>query len=158
MVPGSLWLLAFVCLGLALGGSLAHLYELPHKLTLPADEYLVVQQIYRGWNLLAGPVIGVILATLLITLHVRRNPRVFGWALATFLLVTGTQIVFWTWTYPANVETRNWTTLPERWVSLRTQWEYSHAAGAVLNLTALVTLVLATRATLTPRIGSYPRA
>jgi hypothetical protein len=32
--------------------------------------------------------------------------------------------------------------LPENWVELRWQWEYSHATSAVLNLVALVTLIL----------------
>jgi hypothetical protein len=32
---------------------------------------------------------------------------------------------------------------PENWRALRTQWEYSHAASAVLNLIALTALILA---------------
>ena len=31
---------------------MAHLLELPHKIHLPAAEYLTVQQIYAGWALL----------------------------------------------------------------------------------------------------------
>lgn len=58
------------------------------------------------------------------------------------LCIAGTQIIFWTFTYPANQETSNWTVLPEHWEALRTQWEYSHAASAVLNLIALIMLVL----------------
>lgn len=50
----------------------------------------------------------------------------------------GTQVVFWTFTFPANQATENWTQLPENWEALRTQWEYSHAASAALNLAALV--------------------
>jgi hypothetical protein len=50
--------------------------------------------------------------------------------------------VFWTFTYPANQATDNWTMLPENWLQLRSQWEYSHAASTVLNLIALVTLIL----------------
>jgi hypothetical protein len=54
----------------------------------------------------------------------------------------GTQVVFWTFTFPANQATDNWTMLPENWMALRTQWEYLHAASAVLNLIALVALIL----------------
>jgi hypothetical protein len=32
--------------------------------------------------------------------------------------------------------------LPENWEELRYQWEFSHAAGAVLNLIASVLLIL----------------
>ena len=56
--------------------------------------------------------------------------------------IVGTQIIFWTFTFPANQQTNNWTTLPESWERLRTQWEYSHAASAVLNLLALIMLTL----------------
>ncbi len=49
-------------------------------------------------------------------------------------------MVFWTYTYPANQATNNWTMLSENWSNLRSQWEYSHAASAVLNLAALVML------------------
>jgi hypothetical protein len=48
--------------------------------------------------------------------------------------------VFWTFTFPANQQTDNWTVLPENWTTLRMHWEYSHAAGAVLNLIAFIAL------------------
>jgi len=32
--------------------------------------------------------------------------------------------------------------LPDDWLALRTQWEYSHAASAVLNLAALLAVIL----------------
>jgi hypothetical protein len=52
------------------------------------------------------------------------------------------QVVFWTFTYPANQATNNWTVLPANWQDLRTQWEYSHATGAGLNFIALITLIV----------------
>ena len=52
------------------------------------------------------------------------------------------QALFWIYTYPANQATGNWTQLPTEWMTLRAEWEYSHAAGAVLTLTAFVFLVL----------------
>lgn len=69
--------LSLVFVALALGPSLAHLMELPNKIDLPRDQYLVVQQIYRGWQLL-----GI------------------------------------------------------------ARWEYSHAAGSVLNLAAFIAVAL----------------
>jgi hypothetical protein len=47
----------------------------------------------------------------------------------------------WTFTFPANQETANWTVAPGNWMALRTQWESSYAAAAVLNLGAFVALV-----------------
>jgi hypothetical protein len=48
----------------------------------------------------------------------------------------------WTFTYPANQATNNWTVLPPNWQDLRSQWEYSHATGAGLNFIALITLIV----------------
>jgi hypothetical protein len=74
---------------------------------------------------------------------VRRGLKRYGGLVLTgFLCIAGTQVVFWTFTFPANQATGNWTMLPENWMALRAQWEYSHAASAVLNLIALVALIL----------------
>jgi hypothetical protein len=40
---------ALLASALLLGPALAHTFELPTKITLPREEYFVVQQIYRGW-------------------------------------------------------------------------------------------------------------
>jgi hypothetical protein len=134
--------LALLCTVLALAPALAHVLELPNKITLSRAEYLTVQQIYRGWALLGIVVVGALLTNLVLTIRVRTKPKVFVLNLITFLCIVGAQVVFWTFTYPANQATSNWTLLPENWQYLRTQWEYSHAAGAALNLIAFITLVL----------------
>jgi hypothetical protein len=127
---------------LALAPALAHLLELPNKIGLSRDDYLTVQQIYRGWALLGFVVAGALLSTLVLTIMVRDRPKVFALTLVAFLCIVGTQVVFWTFTFPANQQTGNWTVLPENWMALRTQWEYSHATSAVLNLIAFIALLL----------------
>jgi hypothetical protein len=62
--------------------------------------------------------------------------------LTALLSLVGTQIIFWTFTYPADQQTNNWTVLPGDWVRLRNQWEYSHARSAGLNLLAGAALIL----------------
>jgi hypothetical protein len=136
--------LSLLFVALAMAPALAHLLELPNKIGLPRDEYLIVQQIYRGWALLGIVVFGALLSTLILTLLLRRRRRPFRLSLIAFLCIVGTQVVFWTFTYPANRQTQNWTVLPENWLTLRTQWEYSHAAGAGLNFVAFIALVLST--------------
>lgn len=121
---------------------LAHLLELPNKITMSREEYLIAQQIYSGWALLGIVVIAALISTLVLTIMLRGYGRQFVLALGAFLGILGTQIVFWTYTYPTNQVTRNWTTLPENWMALRAQWEYSHATSAVLNLIAFILLVL----------------
>lgn len=139
-------LLRFIALllaALALAPALAHLLELPNKIHLSREQYFTVQQIYSGWALLGVVVIGALLATLLLAVAARRQPREFALALTAFLCIAGTQAIFWTFTYPANRQTVNWTVMPEQWEALRVQWEYSHAASAVLNLVALICLIAA---------------
>jgi hypothetical protein len=126
---------------LALAPTLAHLLELPNKIGLSRDDYLTVQQIYRGWALLGFVVAGALVSTLVLTIMVRNRPKAFAFAVVAFLCIVGTQIAFWMFTFPANQQTSNWTVMPESWMGLRSQWEYSHAASAVLNLVALIALI-----------------
>jgi hypothetical protein len=135
--------------------SAAHLLELPNKISLPAQDYLTVQQIYRGWALLGIVIIGAVLSTAahLIVLHLARRPYAIV-AVGLACLIAG-QAVFWTFTFPVNQETVNWTVLPEGWTQLRAQWEYSHAAGALLNFSAFLALLWAA---LRERDGSSDRA
>jgi ribose/xylose/arabinose/galactoside ABC-type transport system permease subunit len=118
------------------------LLELPNKIGLSREEYLTVQQIYRGWALTGVFVFGALLSTATLAIMVRKRPKVFVLTLIALLCIVGTQVVFWTFTYPANQITNNWTVLPENWQELRKQWEYSHAASAGLNLIAVITLIL----------------
>ena len=127
---------------LALAPALAHLLELPNKIGLSREEYRVAQQLYRGWALLGFVVYGAILSSLALTILVRRRREVAA-ALTGFACLAGTQVLFWLFTFPANRATQNWTVLPEHWMALRAQWEYSHAASALLNLAALAALIVA---------------
>lgn len=139
--------LSLVFAALALVPAGAHLAELANKISLPREQYLVVQQIYRGWALFGTVVFAALASTAALAWALWRARRAFGLALAAFLCIAGTQAVFWTFTFPTNRVTRNWTMLPENWTQLRQQWEYSHAAGAILNLAALALLAaLAARA------------
>lgn len=134
--------LSLLFTALALAPAMAHLLELTNKIGLPRDDYLTVQHIYDGWALLGFVVFGALLATLALALLTRRRGREFAYALTAFLSIVGTQAIFWTFTFPANRITRNWTVLPDNWLAVRAQWEYSHAASALLNLLALVAVIL----------------
>lgn len=87
--------------------------------------------------------LGSLFSTLALTVVSRRDPRLARLAICALLCILGTQVVFWVFTDPVNHQTQNWTILPENWMQLRGQWEYSHAVGAALDLVALVTLLIA---------------
>jgi hypothetical protein len=143
MAPGIWWFLSMACVALALVPAGAHLAELPHKVRLAARDYLVVQQLYAGWSLFRSVASAALLSTGVLTVLERRQPRLLAAALLAFLCILCTQIVFRVFTQPANRATRNWTVLPDNWMQLRKQWEYSHAGSAVLNLIALFALLYA---------------
>ena len=144
--------LALLFCALALAPAAAHLLELPNKLGLSRDDYLTVQQIYRGWALLGIVVLGALLSTLVLTILLRGRGRQFTLALMAFLCIAGTQVVFWTFTYPMNAQTANWTVLPQQgWEAMRAQWEFSHAASAGLHLAAVVLMILCVLAALRDR-------
>jgi hypothetical protein len=136
--------LAIVLTALALVPAGAHLFELPNKIGLAQDAYFVVQSIYRGWALFGIVLFGALAANLALTLMVRRRRGAFWLALLAFLLVAATLLVFFTWTYPANQATSNWTEVPADWQELRLQWEYAHAANAISTFIALCAVTLST--------------
>jgi hypothetical protein len=136
--------LAIVLTALALVPAGAHLFELPNKIGLAQDAYFVVQSIYRGWALFGIVLFGALGANLALTLMVRHRRGAFWLALLAFLLVAATLVVFFTWTYPANQATGNWTEAPADWQELRLQWEYAHATNAILTFIALCAVTLST--------------
>jgi hypothetical protein len=136
--------LAIVLTALALVPAGAHLFELWNKIGLAQDAYFVVQSIYRGWALFGIVLFGALGANLALTLMVRQRRGAFWLALLASLLVAATLLVFFTWTYPANQATSNWTEVPADWQELRLQWEYAHAANAILTFIALCAVTLST--------------
>jgi hypothetical protein len=128
--------------GLTMSAAGAHLLELLSKLALSRDDYIIVQQIYRGWALLGVVIVAALLATLAAVILGRRQRQVLILALVALSSLAGAQAVFWLLTYPVNQETRNWTAVPADWLGLRLQWEFSHVAGAVLDLAAFIAPIL----------------
>jgi len=128
--------LAVVLTALALLPGGAHLMALSAKIAMPEDPYFVAQQVYRGWAWVGVVIFLAIFANFAAAFvaHGRRR-QLFTVA---GLLIAATLAIFFIWTYPANQATGNWTSAPERWEQLRTQWEYSHAANATITFLALL--------------------
>lgn len=126
----------------AMAGGLAHLFELPNKILLSGADYLTVQEIYRGWALLGIADVGALVSILVLAVMVRRNRKMLGLTLIAALCVGLGLAVFFQFTYPVNQATLNWIILPDNWLQLRRQWEYSHAVNAVLFFIGFNALVL----------------
>ena len=142
MVYEAVFFVALLSTALALGAALAHALELPNKIGMTRDQYFIVQQAYRGWSLLGLLLLVELLAMIAVAVMSHASWVRWPTVVAIALLVCA-QALFWIYTYPANVATRNWTMMPENWEALRRQWEYSHAAGAAFQVLAMSALIIA---------------
>jgi len=127
---------------LALAPGLAHLLEMANKMKLSSNDYLTVQQIYRGWSLLGIVAVGSLLSTFILAIIAYKHEKEFALPLLALVCIIGTLVIFRIFTYPVNQQTKNWTVLPINWIFLRNRWEFSHATSSILNLIALILLIL----------------
>lgn len=128
--------IVLTALALVPGG--AHLLALPNKIDLPQDAYFTAQGVYRGWALLGAVLLADVAALIAWAFAARAQRNAFRLALLAGLCLITALVVFFLWTFPANQATANWTVVPDDWMALRRDWEFSHAAGAMLELIALV--------------------
>ena len=135
--------LAIILTALAHVPSGAHLAALPNKIGMTQAAYFVAQQVYAGWALFGIVLFGALAANLAHTIVLRRLGRSCGYALASLLFIASSLVIFFVWTFPTNQATNNWTVVPENWNELRSQWEHSHAASAIVTFAALVCVVIA---------------
>ena len=142
MIPDLLRFASVMLTAIAMAGGFAHLLELPRKIEMSREDYLTVQQIYRGWALLGIAVLAALLSSVLLAFTVRENSAELYLTLAAAVCIVISLIVFFTFTFPTNRQTANWTALPENWQRVRRRWEYSHAVGAALYFLALSLLTL----------------
>src|SRR5262245_58281034 len=113
MLVNAVRLISALLTAVAVAAELAHLLALPNKLPLSRDDYFTAQQIYRGWALLGVPLFGALLSTA-IQAALERGKRRWLTAAAAVCIAAGL-VVFFTFTFPANQQTQNWTVVPDNW-------------------------------------------
>ncbi len=86
--------------------------------------------------------VSAVIAALFLAFLVRRRRPAFGWTMLGAFCVVASHTAFWIWLAPVNAIIAMATpeTLPVDWVTLRFQWECTHAARAILQLIALASL------------------
>jgi hypothetical protein len=135
--------LAVIFTALALVPSGAHLLEMPNKISLAPDAYFAAQQLYAGWWMTGFLHMAALIAIVLLAATLRHDRTRFAFALFAAAMLVGFFVIFFTWTFPANQATANWTQIPDHWEQLRRAWEISHAANAVILFLALCAVVAA---------------
>jgi len=156
----ALEVLTIMLTAVTMGLALAHALELPGKLRLNKEQYLIVQAIYYPGFTLGGiaEIVSIIAALVLLVLTPAGLARfwLIAGALAALMAVQG---IFWVMTQPVNkywlentdlsrVATRFFDTAraggAADWREMRDQWERSHvlrAAAATIALLLLATAV-----------------
>ena len=132
--------LLFTALSLVPGG--AHALEFGHKIGLSREDYAIVQRLYLGWQFMGIAVVGALLLNGGLAAMLRHNNPAFNWSIAATLFLVLSLAIFFTWTFPVNQTTVNWTILPANWEALRRQWEYSHLVNEAVSLLAFVCLTV----------------
>lgn len=134
----AIFFISLLLTSLVLAPALAHLLSLPNKITLSKEAYLVAQRAYDGWAALGIVIILAIISLASQSFMVRKERNVFIPTIVALCCLFIAQGIFWSFTYPANQKTNNWTYLPDNWMQLRNVWEYSHAAIAIFDFFAFV--------------------
>jgi hypothetical protein len=136
--------LSLLLAALAMAPELAHLLEMYHKMQLTQESYRVVQFIYRGWAFLGIlPLSAAICTGILLFLILPKGGTTFRLTIAAFICLILPLIIFFVVIFPVNIATNNWAVLPQNWIQLRNEWEYAHAANAILATGAFILLLRA---------------
>ncbi|GAB4390761.1 MAG: hypothetical protein Kow0025_24970 [Thermodesulfovibrionales bacterium] len=131
---------------LSMGLAFSHPMEMPAKMAYGGALWLkLVQSLYWAFGTIGAFIeVGAVLAAAALALIVRGRRPAFGWTLSGALLMAAAHAAWWIWVAPVNAAMRPLgpETLPPDWTALRDQWEYAHAARAVLQTAGLGALVL----------------
>jgi Anthrone oxygenase len=132
---------------ISMATAFAHLLEMPAKLKFDSSKWLaLLQTLYPP---AFGPIggvaeVGAVVGIVLLAFVVRRRRAAFRWTLLAAVCLISAHACFWILVAPVNAAMLPLTpeTLPPDWTRLRDQWEYTHAARAVLQIMALGGLVV----------------
>ena len=134
---------ALVFTAIYLAPGVSHLASLPNKIDMGQQAYYSAQQAYRGWALFGVALALAGAANLWLALANWRRGISPALPIASVVLLLAGFGVFLVWVYPANAATQNWFSVPSNWIAWRRQWEYGHAASAVLSFAAFCCTALA---------------
>jgi len=133
--------------------TLCHLLEMPPKMQYGEALYMAVQHslyLHFAW---VGAIaeVGAVASLIALCVLVRKRGHIFHLTLAATVCVAAGLAVWFVFVSPANTQMAAWTgiPLPANWTDVRRQWEFGHAASAILDLIGFGALALS--ATMEPR-------
>ncbi|MBN3923824.1 MAG: DUF1772 domain-containing protein [Nostoc sp. NMS4] len=136
-------LLAVVLMGVQLGVSYAHYMQMPGKLLLPLDCYILVQNQVISYKVkLAFIEIPSLISTTLATILIRRHLKSFLLTLVGLVCMILMWLVWALFIQPLNQQIDVWTplTAPNNWADFRYQWHFYHLVRLGIALLGMVAL------------------
>jgi energy-coupling factor transporter transmembrane protein EcfT len=127
---------------------MAHLLELPQRMQFDQQLWVrvtVVENVYKLFGSVGAAFeILAILTAIVLTFFVRRRGSTFYWTLGGAILLVLAFVSWITFVAPMNAEFARWLTdgVPIDWMRYRDQWEYVHAANALIKIIGLSLLVI----------------
>jgi len=139
-------LITIMFAALSMGIALCHLLEMPAKMTYDGTLWLtLLQTLYETFGTIGAFIeVGAVVTAAMLMFLVRKRRPAFVWTLLGTLCLVAAHVAWWIWVAPVNAAMAPLTpaTLPANWTGLRAQWEYTHAARALLQIIALAFIVL----------------
>lgn len=140
---GLLRLVTVMVTALSMSLSFSHLLQLPPRMSFDGPTWITTQQVFPLYGSVGAVLeIGSVALAGALAYAVRRRPS-FVWTLAGALCLAAALVVWIAFVAPANAHISQWSPdhLAEGWERWRTQWEFAHAARAVLHVGGLALLV-----------------
>jgi hypothetical protein len=137
--------LTIIFISLSMAMAFCHLLQLPPRMSYDGAQWVTTHSLYQLFGTVGAliEVSALLFATILLLAVWRRRPA-FQWTLFGTVCLFAAHGAWWMFIAPANVEIATWTldTIPADWTWWRSQWEYTQAARAILEILGLSALVL----------------
>ena len=145
MILRFLQLLAVVLMGVQLGISYAHFMQMPGKLALPLDCYILVQNQVISYRVkLAFIEIPSIISATAATILIRNRRKAFWLTLIGATCMVLMWLIWAVFIQPINQQIDVWTpiTAPSNWTDIRYQWHFYHLIRLFIAAVGMVALTL----------------
>src|SRR5262245_28034302 len=124
-----------ILVSLSMSMAFCHLLQLPPRMSYDGAQWIATQSLYQTFGTVgAGIEVGALFMVIVLSLAVWHRRPAFQWTLFGTVCLLLAHVAWWVFVAPVNAEISKWTpeTLPTDWTWWRSQWEYTHAARAIL--------------------------
>lgn len=134
-----------ILVSLSMAMAFCHLLQLPPRMSYEGSQWITTQSLYQTFGTIGAAIeVGALVMTIVLSLAVWRRRPAFQWTLFGTVGLLLAHVAWWVFVAPVNAEISTWTpdTIPADWTWWRSQWEYTHAARAILEIFGLSALVI----------------